>query len=173
MQNPEGEDEKAPLKKIQNYVPGFRGYTQEDDIRDADRMLRMLMSQKILLARKSLEESHQILEEKMLFSQIDSIDFLLNALKRIASEIGYADSGMSWLASDSEMLGEDFERLYEYDAQLLDHVTTVLRVAEDLRMCAGSSDLPSISKNAIDIRSRLSIIEDLFRKRMLILNRQG
>ena len=171
MQDREKREDGPHLKKVQNYIPGFRGYSHEDDIRDGDRMLRMLMSQKINLARKSLEESRQILNEKNLFEQVDFIDFLLTALKRLESEIGYADSGLSWLASDSEMLGEELEQLYEYDAQLLDNVAMILRVAEDLRMASAASDLHTISKNSIDLRSRLSAFEDIYRKRMLTLGR--
>jgi len=35
------EEDKGILKKIQSFIPGFRGYRRKEDLRDADRMLRM------------------------------------------------------------------------------------------------------------------------------------
>ena len=32
------QEEQGVLKKIQMFVPGFRGYRQREDLRDADRM---------------------------------------------------------------------------------------------------------------------------------------
>ena len=85
-----GEDQ-PPLKKVQRYIPGFRGYLQKDDVRDANRMLRMQLSQKISVARKNLEGAKASIEEKGLIVDASQIESALNSLKRMSSEIGYAD----------------------------------------------------------------------------------
>jgi len=171
MPEPEEDSEERPsLRKVQNYIPGFRGYSKMDDVREADRMLRMIISQKILLTKNNLEKAQEILEEAMIFEENEMINSLLNSLKRISSEIGYADSGFSWMASDTEILGEEAERLYEYDGQLLDQLATVLRVSEELKMGAKSADKSVIKRFLSDIRARLSMIEDIYRKKMLVMS---
>jgi hypothetical protein len=127
------DEDQVPLKKVQRYIPGFRGYLQKDDIRDADRMLRMQLSQKISVARKNLEGAKASIEEKGLMVDTSQIESALNSLKRMSSEIGYADSGYSWMASDS--------------------------------------DMATLDRDSADIRTRLAFIEELFRKRMAVMNR--
>lgn len=168
-----GEQEPPSLRRIQTYVPGFKGYSHTDDMRDADRMLRMRMSQMITMARRLIEEARASLEEADLLTEREPVDSTLNALKRIATEIGYTDSGYSWSSSGGEITGEDVDRLYEHDAELLDQIATLLTVVSDLKDAATSYDISSFDKNTGDIITRLAFIEDLFRKRLQILSRSG
>jgi len=167
-----GEDQ-APLKKVQRYIPGFRGYLQKDDVRDADRMLRMQLSQKISVARKNLEGAKASIEEKGLISDASQIESALNSLKRMSSEIGYADSGYSWMASDSNPIEDDVERIYDYDAALLDQMTLLQGISSELSAAASDSDIATLDRDSADIRTRLAFIEELFRKRMAVMNRTG
>jgi len=172
MEEDIGEDQ-APLKKVQRYIPGFRGYLQKDDVRDADRMLRMQLSQKISVARKNLEGAKASIEEKGLISDASQIESALNSLKRMSSEIGYADSGYSWMASDSNPIEDDVERIYDYDAALLDQMTLLQGISSELSAAASDSDIATLDRDSADIRTRLAFIEELFRKRMAVMNRTG
>lgn len=163
-------EEQPPLKRIQTYIPDFRGYARKEDLRDADRMIRMILSQKLLLARKNLEESIRKLEDALLFEDIDSISFLLNLLKRIESQIAYADSGLSWLASDIGIAEEEMERLYEFDSQLLDIATLILKKTDEIKQASSANARPIIKSAFVDLRTKLTVLEDIFRKRMLSIN---
>jgi hypothetical protein len=167
-----GEDQ-PPLKKVQRYIPGFRGYLQKDDIRDADRMLRMQLSQKISVARKNLEEAKASIEEKGLMVDILQIESALSSLKRMSSEIGYADSGYSWMASDSNPIEDEVERIYDCDAGLLDQITMLQGISSEFSSAASDSDVATLERDSADIHMRLAYIEDLFRKRMAVMNRSG
>ena len=165
-----GEDQ-PPFKKVQRYIPGFRGYLRKDEMRDADRMLRMQLSQKISIARKNLDEAIAAVREKGLMIETSQLESALNSLKRMSSEIGYADTGYSWMASDSEIAEDDAERLYEYDAGLLDQMTLLLGVSSELSSAASDSDMATLERDSGDIHTRLSFIEELFRKRISVMNR--
>jgi hypothetical protein len=167
-----GED-PPPLKKVQRYIPGFRGYLQKDDVRDADRMLRMQLSQKISVARKNLEGAKASIEEKDLIVDISLIESALNSLKRMSSEIGYADSGYSWMASNSNPAEDAVERIYDYDAGLLDQITLLQGISSELSSAASDSDVATLERDSADIHTRLAYIEDLFIKRMAVMNRTG
>jgi len=165
------DEDQPPIKKVQRYIPGFRGYLQKDEMRDADRMLRMQLSQKISIARRNLEEAMAAVREKGLVVEISRIESALNSLKRISSEIGYADTGYSWMASDSEIVQDDVEKLYEYDAGLLEQMTLILGVSSEFRSAALDSDLATLERDSSDIHTRLAFVEDLIRKRISTMNR--
>lgn len=165
------EEDQPPIKKVQRYIPGFRGYLQKDDIRDADRMLRMQLSQKISVARKNLEGAKTSIEEKGLGIDISQIESALSSLKRMSSEIGYADSGYSWMSSDSNPIEDEVERMYDYDVGLLDQLTLLQGISSEVSSAASDSDVATLERDSADIRTRLAYIEDLFRKRMAVMNR--
>jgi hypothetical protein len=167
------EEDQPPLRKVQRYIPGFRGYLQKDDIRDADRMLRMQLSQKISVARKNLEGAKATIEEKSLVVDTSQIESALSSLKRMSSEIGYADSGYSWMASDSNPIEGEVERMYDYDAGLLDQITLLQGISSEMNSAASDSDMATLNRDSTDIHTRLAFIEDLFRKRMAVMNRTG
>jgi hypothetical protein len=167
------DEDQPPLKKVQRYIPGFRGYLQKDDIRDTDRMLRMQLSQKISVARKNIEAAKASIEEKGLVVDISQIESALNSLKRMSSEIGYADCGCSWMASNSYPVEDDIERIYDYDAGLLDQMTLLQGISSELSSAASDSDTATLDRDCADIHTRLAFISDLFRKRMAVMNRTG
>jgi len=167
----ERQEEQHPLKRVQTYIPDFRGYSRKEDLKDADRMIRMILSQKLTLARKNIEDSVRILENALLYEDVDALVSLLSMVKRIESEIAYAESGLSWLASDMSLGEEELERLYEFDAQLLDIATLVLKKSEETKSASSAGNRPNIKSSFVDLRTKLTILEDTFRKRMLSLNR--
>ncbi|MEM2839084.1 MAG: hypothetical protein QW505_05745 [Thermoplasmata archaeon] len=169
----EEREERHPLKRVQAYIPDFRGYSRKEDLRDADRMIRMMLSQKLMLARRNIEDSMGKLEEALLYEDVDSLTSLLNMLKRIESEIAYADSGLSWLASDISLGEEELERLYEFDAKLLDIATLILKKTEETKTASSAGNRPVIKSSFIDLRTKLTVLEDTYRKRMLSLNKIG
>jgi hypothetical protein len=167
----EGREGQHPFKRVQTYIPDFRGYSRREDLKDADRMIRMVLSQKLTLARKHLEESVRILENALLYEDMEFLVSLLSALKRIESEVAYAESGFSWLARDISLGEEELERLYELDAQLLDIATLILRKSEETKSASSAGNRPNLKSNFVDMRTKLTMLEDTFRKRMLSLNR--
>jgi hypothetical protein len=91
----------------------------------------------------------------------------------MSSEIGYADSGYSWMASNSNPVEDDVERIYDYDAGLLDQITLLQGISSELSSAAFDSDVATLERDSADIRTRLAYIEGLFRKRMGVMNRTG
>jgi hypothetical protein len=163
--------DQPPLRKVQRYIPGFKGYLPKEDIRDADRMLRMQLSQKISVARNSLEGAKASVEEKGLMVDISQIESAINSLKRMSSEIGYSDSGYSWKTSNSNLVEDEVERVYDYDAGLLDQMTLLQGISSRISAAASDSDVATLDRDSADIHTRLAFIEDIFRKRMAVMNR--
>ena len=55
-------EDQGVLKKIQMFIPGFRGYRQKEDLRDADRMLRDQLVKKLSLQRKQVEGARRLVK---------------------------------------------------------------------------------------------------------------
>ena len=167
-----GQDEQNQLRKIRSYVPGFMGYGSEDNIRDAERLMRIQISQKIALARRDLDAARESMLEEGLRAEVDEIDGVINILKRLDGEISYSDAGYA-MSNDSLGLSTDeINTLYEYDARLLDHMGSMLRLAGEIRSSTMAGDVPVSLKLVDDLRGELSMVEEMFIRRMSVFGQR-
>lgn len=164
IEEAEGQDEK--VRKMRSYVPGFMGYGSEDNIRDAERLMRIQISQKIALARRELDAARESMLEEGLRAEVDEVEGVINILKRIDGEISYSDAGYSRSEGGTGLSGDDIDVLYEYDARLMEHMGASLRLAGEIRISAMSGDVPVSLKLLDDMRGELSLVEEMFIRRM-------
>lgn len=163
----EEEGQTRPLRKIQSYIPGFIGYGSKEHIRDADRMMRIQIQQKISLARRDLLEAKIALVEGGNRSEIDEIESISNSLRRVDGEIAYAEMGYTGLGS--EFIRIETEELYEYDVELLNHIGVLIRIAGDIKSSAKAAEIADLRKQMSDFKAELAFVEAFFMKRMQII----
>lgn len=163
------EDDRGLLKKIQTYIPGFRGYRRREDIRDADRMLRAQLSQKIALQRRGLEECRGILIRGPGSKELDMIGGLINQFKKVEGQVAHAPVGYSGIAADISVKEEELDRLYEYDASMLDHLASMAASIESLKNSLMAADESTIFKDMMNIKARSTDFEDKFGARLRVI----
>ena len=163
------EDDRGILKKIQTYVPGFRGYRRREDIRDADRMLRAQLSQKIALQRRGLEECRGILIRGSGSKELDMIGGLINQFKKVDGLVAHAPVGYSGIAADIRVKEEELDRLYEYDASMLDHMAAVAASIESLKNSLMAADECIMFRDMMNIKARITDFEDKFGARLRVI----
>src|SRR4030066_176911 len=76
------EEDKGILKKIQSFIPGFSGYRKREDLRDADKMLRMQLAAKLGMQRKGLEECRGLVVKSYGSKELDMLGGLINHFKK-------------------------------------------------------------------------------------------
>jgi hypothetical protein len=160
------------LRKIQNYVPGFMGYGVSRSIRDADRLLRIQLSQKISLARRELDEAKRALVEHDLLTEMDDIESLSKSLKRIDGEVSYAETGYGGLGDDYGVGDDILDMIYDHDVTLLDGIGILLRHAGDIKSSARLGEVSSLRKHMNDFKARIGVIEEAFIRRMALMGKR-
>ena len=165
-------DQEDKLRRVRSYVPGFMGYGSEDNIRDAERLMRIQISQKIALARRELDVARESMLEEGLRAEVDEIDGVINILRRVDGEICHSDAGYCKSDGTQGLSHNDIDNLYEYDARLLEHMGTMLRLAGEIRSSAMAGDIPISLKLLDDLRGELSIFEEMFIRRMSVIGRR-
>lgn len=161
-------DDQGILKKIQTFVPGFRGYRLREDLRDSDRMLRSQLAKKLESIRSDLEDCRSILTKRNNYSELDNLGGLIAKLKKIEGKVSHAETGYSGLVADIEIKEEALNRLYEFDASMLEGIVLLSRQAGSIRDAVGSEH-PSIGKEIISMDSGLNDFEEHFSRRMRVI----
>lgn len=165
----EGES-STPEDRIRSYVPGMLAYGNLGDMRDADRMVRMQVSQKLSLTRKNFERTMEIMEGQAMFEEMRQVDSLLNTVKRLSADVGYASQATSLRRASDPSAGEEYLRRLQFcDTELLDRITNLIRISGELAGAVERGNASSIFRCETDLRTGLGIVEDLTRRRQSIL----
>jgi len=160
------EEDRGILKKIQNYVPGFRGYRRREDLRDADRMLRMQLAQKLSVARRGLEECRGTLVQSYGSKEIETLGGLIFQFKKVEGVVTHAEMGYSGISADIQVKEEELDKLYEFDAGMLDHVAAITTSIDSLKNALMAADETSAHRDLMSIKARITDFEDKFNRRM-------
>ena len=160
------EEDRGLLKKIQTYIPGFKGYRQREDLRDADRMLRAQLAEKLALQRRGLEECRGILVQSPGSKELGMIGGLISQFKKVEGEVTHAAMGYSGIAADIAVKEEELDRLYEYDTRMLDHIVAISASIESLKNSLMAADETTSFKDIMNIKARITDFEDKFNARL-------
>ena len=163
------EEDRGILKKIQLFVPGFRGYRLREDLRDADRMLRMQLADRLGVQRKGLEECRSLLVQNGGYRDLDAIGGLISHFKKVEGLVTHAETGYSGFVADIEVKETELNKLYEFDASMIDHVVAMGSSVDSLKGSIMAADDSTAHKDVMNIKARISAFEELFDKRMLVI----
>jgi len=163
------EEDKGILKKIQSFIPGFRGYRRREDIRDADKMLRMQLAEKLGKQRTGLEECRGLLVQSGGFKEMDLIGGLISNFKRVEGLVAHAEMGYSGLVADINIKEDELDRLYEFDAAMLDHIVAISASVDSLKGSLMAADTATSHKDMMNIKARIADFENQFDRRMRVI----
>lgn len=163
------EDDRGLLKKIQMFVPGFRGYRIKEDLRDADKMLRGQLSNKISLLRNDLENTRRMIPVRFDSKEPEYIGGIINQYKKLESLVLHSASGYSGISADIAFKQDELDRLYEYDLKMFEDLQDIENTNNLLKTAVSSGNADSTVNQIINLRSLLDKFEVDFNNRINIV----
>jgi hypothetical protein len=164
------EEDRGPLKRLQMLVPGFRGYREGEDIREADSMLRREIADKVKNIRVSVENARSALANAGQFTSINDLAPLIADLLRIEGEIRHAEQGYTGLSPAIRIKPQQIDRLYEYDygfAQAADQLGASVSTLPAVATTAGNPS--AIATLVATIRGQLAQLDQAFKVRVQMI----
>ncbi len=162
------EDDRGLLKRIQLHVPGFAGYRRREDLRQAENILRIQMANSLKSARETTEEARELMVEENHYEELDRVGRIINRFRTLEGRVRHAEGGYSGISPAIRIEDAEINRLYEYDASLLDEASALGKETAELKAASGEGK--ELRKRTKDIRSQLDAFEDTFEKRMLVVS---
>ncbi|MBD3372256.1 MAG: hypothetical protein GF403_06010 [Candidatus Coatesbacteria bacterium] len=116
-------DDRSSLEnKLARLVPGYEGYKELKTRREADRLLREHLVGRLDELRGVLRELVIRLTNDGRLSQLKAVDAVENRLETLTDAFRHADYGYSGKTDPLKVDGMILDRLYEFDATLVEHV---------------------------------------------------
>src|SRR4030066_1457881 len=160
------EEDKGILKKIQNFIPGFSGYRKREDLRDADKMLRMQLAAKLGMQRKGLEECRGLVMKSYGSKELDMLGGLISHFKKLEGLVGHAQTGYSGFVAGRRIKKHEVNRLYEFDAAMIDHIVAISASIDSLKNAMMSADEQASYKELMTAKARINAFEEQFNRRL-------
>ncbi|MDI6885085.1 MAG: hypothetical protein QMD22_01805 [archaeon] len=167
------EEDRGLLKKLELAIPGFRGYREREDLRIADSLLRAQLADRLKGIGAQVEQCRQDLVKKLELEFLEDAARVVNSMQKTESRVRHAEQGYSGISAGIRIEGEELNRLYEWDLQLLRDIATIKSKVEELQgviLAGNKREVPTL------MRAVNNIVQDLnatFDKRFEIISGVG
>jgi hypothetical protein len=160
------EEDRGFLKKIQSVIPGYAGYRRREDIRAADDLLRVQLSERLGRARAEVEKCRKSLVDAMLTDQLDRLGQLVNKFKAVEGEVRHAEGGYTGISPQIRIEEPELDQLYEFDYNMINYLLNIEQGILPLRGAVDAENGAQIKTEIANLRTRLEDFETTWKARI-------
>jgi hypothetical protein len=140
------------IDRIAAGLPGFKGYVEKSENYDADKMIRGLVAEKILSAKKVLGVISGDNVRSGNLGVTQEFDSLSHLLEGVLKKVEFAEYGVSGGFAKIKISEEDQNRLLEYDWRLISAFDEVYKLFSGLASLQGDALTAEIKNIKTKIR---------------------
>ena len=137
-----------PFKKLASYIPGFKGYVERQNRRDADKLVRDVVARRFteLWTRASNLQKDLIAAGKI--QLVDDVEQAALQLRTFIDRLTTAPRGYSGVFDAVKINEKELEQLYNFDLAFFDLADQVSRGLDNLEASLGDdAALPAAIRN--------------------------
>ena len=156
--------QQDPFKKLLSYIPGFGGYVERQNRRDADKLLRETVARRFEEKWKRASSLQTDMVSAGMISYVDDMEKAALQLRTFIDKISTAPRGYSGAFDAVKINEKELEQLYQYDLaffNVADEVGRALDTVEaslndEAGLPAAIRNLTTLSRNAVELYNRRS-----------------
>ena len=140
--------QQDPFKKLASFIPGFKGYIERQNRRDADKILRDTVARRFedQWRRASQLQSDMVSNGQIAF--VDDIEKAAIKLRTFIDKISTAPRGYSGMFDAVKINEKELESIYQFDAAFFDLAEQVGRGLDNVEASLGDpAALPAAIRN--------------------------
>ena len=156
--------QQDPFKRLASFIPGFGGYIERQNRRDADKLLRETVARRF---EEQYQRASQLQTELISAGKIEFVDDMEKAvikLRTFIDKISTAPRGYSGLFDAVKINESELESIYQFDAAFFDLAEQVGRgldnveasLNEDAALPAAIRNVTSLARMAVETYNRRS-----------------
>jgi hypothetical protein len=144
--------QQDPFKKLMSYIPGFGGYVNRQNRRDADKLLRDTVARRF---EEQWKRASQIETDMVSNGQIAYVDDMEKAaiqLRTFIDKISTAPRGYSGLFDAVKINENELQAIYQFDAAFFDLAEQVAHGLDNVEASLGDqAALPAAIRNVTSL----------------------
>lgn len=146
-----------PFKKLASYIPGFGGYVERQNRRDADKLLRDTVARRFEEQWKRVSQLQTDLVSNGMIDYVDDMEKAALKLRTFIDKLSTAPRGYSGLFDAVKINQEELKAIYQFDAAFFDLAEQVGRAVDNVEQTiSDEAGLPAAIRNLTSL-SRLAV----------------
>ena len=144
--------QQDPFKKLMSYIPGFGGYVNRQNRRDADKLLRDTVARRFEEQWKRASQLQSDMVSNGMIAYVDDMEKAAIQLRTFIDRISTAPRGYSGLFDAVKINEPELEAIYQFDTALFDLAEQVGRGLDNLEpSLADEAALPAAIRNVVSL----------------------
>jgi len=140
-----------PFKKILSFIPGFKGYIERQKRRDADKLLRDTIADRVEEKWARISALQRDFISRGEITLVDDLEAAAIKLRTFADRIRRAPRGYSSLFEAVKINEEELAQIYQYDSSMLELTESVGRAIDNIEASIGTDGLAAAIRNLVTI----------------------
>jgi hypothetical protein len=136
-----------PLQKLLAKIPGFTGYVDRTNRRNADKLLRETVANRFEEQWRRISTIETDLINAGGIAQIDKLERAAVKLRQFIDRTRTASYGYAGFFDAIKINQDELNQVYQYDLAMLDLVDEVGRAIDNLEASLGTDGLPATISN--------------------------
>ena len=153
-----------PFKSLASHIPGFKGYVERQNRRDADKLLRDTVVRRFDEQWKRASQLQVDMISQGMMAYVDDMERAALQLRTFIDKMSTAARGYSGLFDAVKINEKELEAIYQYDAAFFDLAEQVGRaldnveasLADEAALPAAIRNVTSIARMAVETYNRRS-----------------
>ncbi|MFN8433899.1 MAG: hypothetical protein U0V18_07755 [Anaerolineales bacterium] len=146
-----------PFKKLVSFIPGFSGYVERQNRRDADKLLRETVARRFEEQWTRASSLQVDMVNNGMLSYVDDMEKASLALRTFIDKISTAARGYSGMFDAVKINEKELEAIYQFDAAFFDLADQVKSGLDNVEASMGDETaLPAAIRNITSL-SRLAV----------------
>jgi len=162
------EESKDWFERAAERVPGYQGYKEKELRREADKIQRLYLAERLEAGRRRLEQIQSDLTRRGSLQLLGIIDEAMRRLRTIRDRIQFADYGYSGLFDATKVGQAKLDELYRFDVELQERAQAIEGLAAAL-----AADSPSLRGDIDLLGERVDALAAYFAGREHLITGAG
>jgi hypothetical protein len=163
--------QQDPFKRLAANIPGFKGYIERQNRRDADKLLRDTVARRFDEQWKRASQLQVDLVSSGMIQYVDDIERAALQLRTFIDKLTTAPRGYSGLFDAVKINEKELEAIYQYDAAFFDLAEQVGRALDNVEASLGDeAALPAAIRNVTSL-ARMAV--ETYNRRMEVVTGDG
>jgi hypothetical protein len=160
-------EDRGVIKKIQLIFPGYHGYRINEDLRDADIILKDELYKRMLGIIDQLKGGEAALVRNGIFKNLDLLGLSRSKMQTSAENLKHHGAGYSGISAPVRVTTQKISALYDLDMKIFDQIQSLeSSVRAFIAGCeAGNLDIAKLQ----GVNAALANIDDLNNSRDRLL----
>ncbi len=147
--------DRDPLQKLLSYVPGFKGYFERQDRRDADKLIRETLATRVRQVYQRVSALQRELVSQSGLQYIDDLEAAAIKMQTFADRIRSAAYGYAGIFDAINVNTAELDQLYAYDLALFEFVDRLNLAVDHVQELMGTDGLPAAIRNLTTISQEM------------------